>query len=98
MSCVAPPPRLPHPAAMPFAVPTTLLLNMELIQNWQDTKVAKENPMKKRTTMKPVTSDTVAIEYTAGAMIIIKKAHPYRGPTKSHTEPITRRDKMEPAM
>jgi hypothetical protein len=95
---VAPPPKLPQPAANPFAVPTILLLNMELIQNWHDTNVASENPMKNRTVMNPEMELTVAMEYTAGEMIITRNAHPYRGPIKSHTVPINRRDKIEPAM
>ncbi|KAF7809323.1 polygalacturonase [Senna tora] len=33
MSCVAPPPRFPHPAATPLAEPTTGEENIELIQN-----------------------------------------------------------------
>lgn len=49
MSCVAPPPRFPHPPASPFAEATTLVENMELIQNCVETKVAKEKPVKKRT-------------------------------------------------
>lgn len=96
MSCVAPPPRLPHPAASPFAVPTILLLNMELIQNWHDTNVARENPMKNRTAMNPPASETSAMEYTAGEMIMIRNAQPYRGPMMSHTVPIRRRDNTEP--
>ncbi|KAE8663856.1 hypothetical protein F3Y22_tig00112864pilonHSYRG00034 [Hibiscus syriacus] len=52
ISCVAPPPRFPHPPATPLAVPTTGAENMELIQNWVDTKVAREKPVKKRTRRK----------------------------------------------
>jgi hypothetical protein len=73
---VAPPPRLPQPAAIPFAVPTILLLNMELIQYWHDTNVANENPMKNRTAVNPDDDSTDAMEYTAGEMIITRNAHP----------------------
>jgi hypothetical protein len=40
---------------------------------------------------------TDAMQYTAGEMIITRNAHPYRGPIKSHTVPINRRDRIEPA-
>ena len=44
--CVTPPPRLPHPAAVAFAVPTTFGANMSEHQNWLVTKVAPAQPMK----------------------------------------------------
>lgn len=98
ISWVAPPPKLPHPAAIAFADPTILLLNMELIQYWQDTNVARENPMKNRTAVNPDDDSTDAMAYTAGEMIITRNAHPYRGPIKSHTDPISRRERIEPAV
>lgn len=48
MSWVAPPPKLPHPPATPLAVPTTGEENIELIQNWVETNVAKEKPAERR--------------------------------------------------
>lgn len=49
---VAPEPTLAHPAAIPLARPTMEGENMELIQNWQDTKLAREKPTRKRMIMK----------------------------------------------
>jgi hypothetical protein len=95
-SWVAPPPRLPHPAAVPFATPKIRLLNMVLTQNWQVTNEASEKPMKKRAKTKPVAEDTVAMENTAGAVISSRVAHPYRGPTRSHTVPMINRERIVP--
>ena len=44
---------LTQPAAKALAVPTILVLNMDVHQNWQATKVANENPMNNLETMKP---------------------------------------------
>ena len=44
--CVTPPPKLPQPAAVAFAVPTTFGANMREHQNWFVTKVAPAQPMK----------------------------------------------------
>merc|ERR1712093_527646 len=49
--CVTPPPRLPHPAAVAFAVPTTFGANMSEHQNWFVTKVAPAQPMRNRRTV-----------------------------------------------
>merc|ERR1719181_1732487 len=46
--CVTPPPRLPQPAAVAFAVPTTFGANMSEHQNWFVTKVAPAQPMRNR--------------------------------------------------
>ena len=43
---VTPPPKLPQPAAVALAVPTTLGANMSEHQNWLVTKVAPAQPMK----------------------------------------------------
>merc|ERR1712054_432344 len=43
--CVTPPPRLPQPAAVAFAVPTTFGANMSEHQNWFVTKVAPAQPI-----------------------------------------------------
>jgi hypothetical protein len=64
MSCVAPPPRLLHPAAIPLTSPIILLLNIVLIQNWQETNVGSEKPMKNRTRMNPEMVDTDAMKYS----------------------------------
>nr|GLL33925.1 hypothetical protein Csa_1G097685 [Ipomoea trifida] len=51
----------PHPAAVPLASPMILLLNIVLIQYWQETKVARENPIMNRTaTILPETEATPA--------------------------------------
>lgn len=60
-------PRLPHPAAKALAVPTTLALNMEDVQNWQHTKVASAKPMKQRATMNPAELVTTDMQNTAQA-------------------------------
>lgn len=62
ISCVAPPPRLPQPAATPLAVPTTGPENMELIQNCADTKVAREKPVKKRTRRKEMGEEAMEVK------------------------------------
>jgi hypothetical protein len=64
MSCVTPPPRLLHPAAIPLTSPIILLLNIVLIQNWQETNVGSEKPMKNRTRMNPEMVDTDAMKYS----------------------------------
>merc|ERR1719498_1837186 len=46
--CVTPPPRLPQPAAVAFAVPTTFGANISEHQNWFVTKVAPAQPMRNR--------------------------------------------------
>merc|ERR1719487_253874 len=46
--CVTPPPRLPHPAAVAFAVPTTFGANISEHQNWFVTNVAPAQPMRNR--------------------------------------------------
>jgi hypothetical protein len=69
---VMPPPMLPQPAAMALAEPTTLVLNMDVHQNWQHTKAAREKPINRRAMMKPMPPaaqqqpGTTAISSTAG--------------------------------
>ena len=48
--CAAPPPRLPHPAAVAFAVPTTFGANMSEHQNWFVMNVAPLKPVRNRIT------------------------------------------------
>ena len=50
--CATPPPKLPQPPAVAFAVPTTLGANMSEHQNWFVTNVAPHIPMKNRMRMK----------------------------------------------
>jgi hypothetical protein len=49
---------------------------MELIQYWHDTKVAKENPIRKRTVVNPPADDIKDMLNTIGAESMIKKAQP----------------------
>merc|ERR1712227_670998 len=50
--CVTPPPKLPQPAAVAFAVPTTLGANISEHQNWFVTNVAPAQPIIVRMRMK----------------------------------------------
>mmetsp|Transcript_24742 Transcript_24742/g.37685 ORF Transcript_24742/g.37685 Transcript_24742/m.37685 type:complete len:90 (+) Transcript_24742:1199-1468(+) len=45
-TCVTPPPKLPQPAAVALAVPTTAGANISEHQNWFVTNVAPAAPMK----------------------------------------------------
>ena len=76
-SWVAPPPMLPHPAAVPFTSPMIFPLNIVLIQYWQDTNVAKENPIMNRTATYPAADDTIDMQNTVGADNMMRKAQPY---------------------
>jgi hypothetical protein len=49
---------------------------MVLIQNWQDTNVASEKPMKNRESTKPTGVETTEMQNTAGAVSITISAHP----------------------
>ena len=96
ISCVAPPPRFPHPAAIPLAEPTTGPENIELIQNCVETKVASENPAKNRTMINPIGDLIPDVKYTAGAVESVNAAEARRGPKRSQAVPMTRRAKTEP--
>lgn len=82
MSWVAPPPKLPQPPDTPFAVPTTWEENIELIQNWVETKVASEKPVKKRTRRKETAELITAVQNTTGAVASMSEAVASRGPKK----------------
>ncbi|KAL3819259.1 hypothetical protein ACJIZ3_005164 [Penstemon smallii] len=97
ISCVAPPPRFPQPPASPLAVPTTREENNELIQNWVDTKVARENPVKKRTKRNDIGELATEEQYTAGAVIKVRLAEARRGPNKSQADPMATRANTAPA-
>ena len=58
-------PRLPQPPAKALAVPTTLGLNMQELQNWQHTKQASAKPMAQRVTMNVAESVTIDMQNTA---------------------------------
>lgn len=89
MSWVAPPPKLPQPPDTPFAVPTTGEENIELIQNWVETKVASEKPVKKRTRRKETAELITAVQNTTGAVASMSDAVASRGPKRSHAVPMT---------
>ena len=61
-------PRLPQPPAKALAVPTTLGLNMQELQNWQHTKQASAKPMAQRVMMNVAESVTIDMENTARHM------------------------------
>ncbi|KAL2536304.1 hypothetical protein Fot_17695 [Forsythia ovata] len=86
----------PQPAATPFTSPIIELLNMMLVQYWQDTNVARENPIMKRTAIYPGADDMNTTEKTTGAVNKLRKGHPYRGPIKSQITPIAILEKMLP--
>ncbi len=58
-------PRLPQPPAKALAVPTTLGLNMQELQNWQHTKQASAKPMAQRVMMNVAESVTIDMANTA---------------------------------
>lgn len=48
--------------------------NIELIQNWVETKEAREKPVKKRTRRKPVADSMRDVQYTIGVVSRIRPA------------------------
>lgn len=48
--------------------------NIELIQNWVDTNVAREKPVKKRTRRKPVADSMMDVQYTNGVVSRMRDA------------------------
>ncbi|KAH0921004.1 hypothetical protein HID58_021022 [Brassica napus] len=61
-----------------------------------NTNVARQKPIMNLTVIKPPASCTKLIENTVGAESITRKAHPYRGPRRSQTAPITSLEKILP--
>lgn len=61
---------------------------MELIQNWVETKVAKEKPVKKRTRRKEIGDEAMEVKKTAGAVRRMSEAEASRGPNKSQAVPM----------
>ena len=49
-----PPPKFPQPPTKALAVPTTLLVNIRLVQYWHMTKVPPAIPMNNRRTASPM--------------------------------------------
>ncbi|KAM1715720.1 hypothetical protein ACFX1X_023745 [Malus domestica] len=67
-SWVTPEPMLAQPAEKPLARPTTHPENMQLIQNWLATKLAREKPAMKRMAMKELGEETRDVERMTGAV------------------------------
>ena len=65
-------PRLPQPPAKALAVPTTLGLNMQELQNWQHTKQASAKPMAQRVMMNVAESVTMDMQNTASRHYIVR--------------------------
>lgn len=86
-----------HPAEKPFATPTTFPENMELIQYWHATKLAREKPIRNRIMMKALGVEIKEMERTTGTVRRENAAEARRGPTRSHMGPMARREKMAPA-
>jgi hypothetical protein len=88
---------LAQPAAKALAEPTTVSENMELIQNWLATKLAREKPTRKRTTMNSPGVEAMEVMRMMGAVMTERIPDALRGPTRSQIGPIRRRERMEPA-
>lgn len=71
-----PPPMLPHPAAKALADPTMRVVNMLVHQNWHATKVASENPIKRRLMINPAAPMERPMQNTAGAVMPMHRAMP----------------------
>lgn len=96
MSCAAPPPKFPQPAETALAVPITSPENMELIQNIVDTNVAREMPVKNRTSRKEVGDEIIEVQQTAGAVRRSSEAEARRAPNTSQAVPMAIRAKIAP--
>ena len=81
---------------MALAVPTMRTLNIEPTQNWQQTKLQRDMPMKRRMASKPPPLTTREIKKTAGANMSMTIALPKRGPRVSSTVPMKTRPKTAP--
>ncbi|GLT33229.1 hypothetical protein SLA2020_078330 [Shorea laevis] len=73
-----------------------LLENMQLIQNWLATKLARQNPRRNRTTINDVGDETNAVAKTTGAVRKERVEEATRGPRRSQTGPMKTREKMDP--
>ena len=60
---------MPQPPAKALAVPTTLGLNMQELQNWQHTKQASAKPMAQRVMMNVAELVTMDMENTADRQV-----------------------------
>eukprot|EP00975_Prorocentrum_lima_P017596 3714177-Prorocentrum_lima.AAC.1 len=78
--CVTPPPRLPQPAAVAFAVPMTFGANISEHQNWFVTKVAPAQPIIVRIRMKLQEELIPAAANTHRAPKVMRDAGTFTGP------------------
>lgn len=95
-SWVAPEPMLAQPAETPLARPTTQPENMQLIQNWLATKLAREKPTRKRTAMKEFGEEIREVARMMGEVRRERVAEATRGPRRSQMGPMAMREKIEP--
>lgn len=96
-SWVTPPPRLPHPPTIAFAVPATSLVNMEVVQYWHMTKVDPPRPMKKRVAARVAAELTRPIQAQGIDAAIKTIPIRIRAPNLSQRGPRTKRMTIVPA-
>mmetsp|Transcript_1471 Transcript_1471/g.2348 ORF Transcript_1471/g.2348 Transcript_1471/m.2348 type:complete len:214 (-) Transcript_1471:132-773(-) len=96
-SCVTPPPRLPHPPTRALAVPATSLVNMRLVQNWQQTKVDPPKPMKNRRIAREAALLTRPVKAHGMEANIRRIPIRMRAPNLSHIGPLMKRMKVVPS-
>mmetsp|Transcript_11993 Transcript_11993/g.37964 ORF Transcript_11993/g.37964 Transcript_11993/m.37964 type:complete len:238 (+) Transcript_11993:885-1598(+) len=96
-TCVKPPPRLPQPADVAFAVPTTFFENMTDVQNCVITNVAPIPPMKKRTAASDAPLLTAPASASGIEKSITMNACEKRGPYVSAHAPTSSRMPIVPA-
>jgi hypothetical protein len=94
ISWATPPPRLPQPPAVAFAVPTQFEENCCVHHTWHATKDAREQPMMARQAMKPPALVTHMMPMMPGTVRRRRDARPFRAPSTSHATPIPRRAMM----
>mmetsp|Transcript_50958 Transcript_50958/g.101345 ORF Transcript_50958/g.101345 Transcript_50958/m.101345 type:complete len:203 (+) Transcript_50958:1677-2285(+) len=85
---VIPPPRLPQPAAVAFAIPTTFLENICEHHVWHATKVASEKPMMHLRIMNCHALVTNMMRTMAGVVPSSRMPSPRRAPNLSQIHPI----------
>merc|ERR1719331_45030 len=91
--CVTPPPRLPQPAAVAFAVPTTFGANISEHQNWFVTNVAPAHPIIMRIKMKFHSAKMPAAASTQTEPKVRRPDCTLTGPKRSNRVPSATRTK-----
>merc|ERR1719230_1216243 len=92
--CVTPPPRLPQPAAVAFAVPTTFGANINEHRNWFVTNVAPAHPIIMRIKMKFHSAEMPAAASTQMAPKHRRPDCTLTGPKRSKRVPSATRTKI----